>query len=223
MATLYDIGMERATGGKHLSAGEAPATPSFGEGSAWGKLLENYTSGAPTPPPVTGAPVEPAAGGSPWDRLVAARAARPARPPANGGAPVTEDYVVQGLVQRGLPEHVARGFAMNFKDESGLDPGINEIEPLVEGSRGGYGLYQLTGPRRRQYEEMATRMGRDFSDPDLQMDFLVHELQTTEKRAGERIMQAGNAGEAGAAIVNHFLRPSPEYRATRANRYLGRS
>lgn len=226
MASLYDIGMERATGGTHVSASETPD-----DGSAWGKLFTNYSrtqpiSSAPMRPPVSGAPSQPASGGSPWDRLLQARTQNPARQPtprpASGGK-VSEQYVVDGLVARGLPEHVARGFAMNFNDESGFDPGINEIEPTVEGSRGGYGLYQLTGPRRRQYEAMADRAGRDYSDPDLQLDFLMQELQTTEKRAGERIMQAGSAGEAGAAIVNHFLRPAAEHRQSRTNRYLGRS
>ena len=37
-------------------------------------------------------------------------------------------------------EHVADGFVMNFKDESGLNPGINEQNPIVPGSRGGFGL-----------------------------------------------------------------------------------
>lgn len=109
---------------------------------------------------------------------------------------------------------------MNFQDESGLDPGINEASPTVAGSRGGYGLYQLTGPRRRQYEAMADRMSRDYSDPELQLDFLVQELQTTEKSANSRIMQTANAGEAGAAIVNHFLRPAPEHRQSRTARYM---
>jgi hypothetical protein len=234
MASLFDIGMEEATGGTHRSAGEpAPADgagPSFGSDSAWGKLFQNYTSpptqAQPQTLPGTFAPAQSASGGSPWERLMSARTQAPARRrtprPASGGK-VSEQYVVDGLVERGLPEHVARGFAMNFNDESGFDPGINEITPLVEGSRGGYGLYQLTGPRRRQYEAMADRRGMDYSDPDLQLDFLVQELQTTEKRANSRIMETGSAGEAGAAIVNHFLRPSPEHRQSRTNRYLGHS
>ena len=240
MASLYDIGMERATGGTHVSPGETPAST----GSAWGRLLDSYTSpatarstnaslydrgaaaaGVRTTQPA-GAPEQPASGGSPWDRLLNARTQNPPRPPtprpASGGK-VSEQFVIDGLVRRGLPEHVARGFAMNFQDESGFDPGINEANPIVEGSRGGYGLYQLTGPRRRQYEALADRAGRDYSDPELQLDFLMSELQTTESRAFERISQTSNAGEAGAAIVNHFLRPSPDYRQTRANRYLGRS
>lgn len=133
----------------------------------------------------------------------------------------TEEQLVAGLVQRGMPLHIAQGFVTNFKDESGLNPGINEIAPLVPGSRGGYGLYQLTGPRRRQYEAWAGANGFDLADPEAQLDFMMLELNTTEKGAWEKIQAAGTPGDAAAAVVNYFLRPSEEHRARRASRYAG--
>lgn len=133
----------------------------------------------------------------------------------------TEEQLVAGLVQRGMPLHIAQGFVTNFKDESGLNPDINEIAPLVPGSRGGYGLYQLTGPRRRQYEAWAADQGMDLADPNAQLDFLMLELNTTEKAAWDKIRNTGTSGEAAAAIVNSFLRPAESHRVSRANRYLG--
>jgi len=130
------------------------------------------------------------------------------------------DWIVEGLVQRGLPQHIAEGFAMNMKDESGFDPGINERNPLVKGSRGGYGLYQLTGPRRRQYEKFAGQRGSDYADPNAQLDFLMWELENTEKNAANSIFNTRTAREAGAAIVNKFLRPHESHRAKRASKYL---
>jgi hypothetical protein len=129
-------------------------------------------------------------------------------------------YIKQGLIERGLPEHVAEAFVWNMQDESGLDPGINEIEPLVEGSRGGYGLYQLTGPRRKAYEKVAQHRGVDFNDVDAQLDFLVHELGTTEKRAAGRLSKTSTPEEAAAVIVQDFLRPSKEHMVRRRNKYL---
>ena len=126
-----------------------------------------------------------------------------------------------GLVARGMPEHIADGFIMNFDDESNFDPGINEIAPLVPGSRGGFGLSQWTGPRRRALEAFAAERGVPVDDVDLQLDFLMSELQGPEKAAWEKISGAQNAGEAGAAIVNHFLRPAEEHRASREAEYLG--
>lgn len=126
-----------------------------------------------------------------------------------------------GLIERGLPEHVADGFIMNFQDESGMDPGINEIAPLVPGSRGGFGLYQLTGPRRREYEAFAAQRGVPVDDVEAQLDFLMTELSGSEARAAKHILSAPDAGSAAAAIVNKFLRPSEEHRARRAAQYMG--
>lgn len=140
------------------------------------------------------------------------------------GASQTDDmgsFVRRGLIDRGLPEHIADGFVMNFRDESNLDPSINERAPIVPGSRGGFGLAQWTGPRRKQLEAFAQSQGRDVSDPNLQMDFLVSELQGPESAAWSKISGSQNAGEAGAAIVNHFLRPAEEHRASRERRYMG--
>lgn len=126
-----------------------------------------------------------------------------------------------GLIARGLPEHVADGFVMNMKDESGLNPGINEIAPLVPGSRGGFGLYQLTGPRRVAYEKYATERGMPLDSVDAQLDFMMAELQGPEAAAASRIMAAPDAGSAAAAIVTDFLRPSPEHRDRRVAQYTG--
>lgn len=126
-----------------------------------------------------------------------------------------------GLIARGLPEHVADGFVMNFKDESGLNPGINEASPLVPGSRGGFGLAQWTGPRRVALEKFAADRGVAPSDVNAQLDFLVQELQGPEAAAAQSIFGAKNAGEAGAAIVNNFLRPAEDHRTRRSQAYLG--
>lgn len=127
----------------------------------------------------------------------------------------------QGLVERGLPEHVADAFVMNFKDESGLNPGINEQNPLVAGSRGGFGLAQWTGPRRKQLEAFAAQRDVPVSDANLQMDFLMQELQGSERGAAQSILSAQDAPTAAAAIVNKFLRPAEEHRSRREASYLG--
>ncbi len=127
--------------------------------------------------------------------------------------------IKQGLEARGLPPHVADAFVMNFQDESGLNPGINEKNPIVPGSRGGYGLYQLTGPRRVAYEQFAQQRGVDPSNTDAQLDFLMTELQGPEARAAKSILSAPDTATAAQAIVNDFLRPAPEHRAARAAKY----
>lgn len=132
-----------------------------------------------------------------------------------------QNYFIDGLTRRGMAPHIAEGFVWNFQDESGLNPGINEIAPIVPGSRGGFGLSQWTGPRRRALESFAAQNGRDVADPDLQMDFLMTELSGGEAGAWEKISGAQSAPEAAAAVVNYFLRPSEEHRARRESKYLG--
>lgn len=131
------------------------------------------------------------------------------------------DYVLNGLIQRGIPAHIAEGFVMNALDESGLNPGINEAAPIVPGSRGGYGLMQWTGPRRRELEAFAAQAGVPVHDADMQMDFLLRELHGSERSAWDAIQRAQTSGEAGAAIVNRFLRPAEAHRARREASYLG--
>ena len=130
-------------------------------------------------------------------------------------------YYIEGLTKRGMAPHIAEGFVWNFQDESNLNPGINEIAPIVPGSRGGFGLSQWTGPRRRALESFAAQSGRDVSDPELQMDFLMTELSGDEAGAWGKISGTKTAPEAAAAIVNYFLRPAEEHRASREAKYLG--
>ena len=196
------LGRGFGVGSNAYDASRGMKPPGHEEGqelpSAWGRLMEVYQQGEDT----TGAV------GAPWKER------------QNAPATAEAEYIKQGLVSRGLPEHVAEGFVWNMQDESGLDPGINERNPIVEGSRGGYGLYQLTGPRRRAYEKVATEKGRDFNDIDLQLDFLVNELKTTEKRAGSLLSKTSTPQEAAAVIVEDFLRPSKEHMVRRRDKYL---
>lgn len=120
---------------------------------------------------------------------------------------LSPDYIVNGLVKRGIPRNAALGFAGNFAVESRFDPTINEIAPLVKGSRGGFGLAQWTGPRRRQLEAFAGSKGKSVMDPEVQMDFLAWELQNTEKGAAKSIFAAKDPMEAARLVSERFLRP----------------
>lgn len=124
-----------------------------------------------------------------------------------------------GLIKRGLPGHVADAFVVNFQDESGLNPAINEKAPLVPGSRGGYGLYQLTGPRRVAYEQFAQQRGVDPADTNAQLDFLMTELQGPEASAAKGILSAPDTATAAQAIARDFLRPAPQNLEPRLARY----
>ena len=135
-----------------------------------------------------------------------------------------EGVVIQGLVRRGLPLHIAQGIAANMIAESRLDPGINEIAPLVPGSRGGFGLNQWTGPRRRALESAAAARGVPVSDLDFQLDFTMEELRGPERRAWDALQGATSAEEAARLYSERFLRPGIphlENRLAHARRIAG--
>lgn len=117
------------------------------------------------------------------------------------------EVIIGGLVARGIPLHIAQGMVANMMAESRLDPGINEIAPLVPGSRGGFGLNQWTGPRRRQFEAYAQERGVPFNDLDTQLDFTLWELQNTERGAWNALQGADDPVEAARIYSERFLRP----------------
>lgn len=118
-----------------------------------------------------------------------------------------EQEIIAGLVQRGMSLAQAQGVVANMIAESRLDPGINEVAPLVPGSRGGYGLNQWTGPRRKQFEAFAADRGVDPSDLNAQLDFTMWELQNTEKGAWNALQGVNDPVEAARIYSEKFLRP----------------
>lgn len=135
-----------------------------------------------------------------------------------------EQQIIQGLLARGIPLPVAQGIVANMIAESGLNPGINEAAPVVAGSRGGYGLNQWTGPRRRQYEAFAAERGVSPDDLNAQLDFTVYELQGPEKAAWSALQGAGDAETAARIYSERFLRPGMPHmdkRLSEARRVAG--
>jgi Phage tail lysozyme len=132
---------------------------------------------------------------------------------------LTADQVIAGLVRRGVPAHVAQGVAMNFRDESGFETGIQERNPLA--GRGGYGLAQWTGRRRNALEDYASSRGMPVSDPDVQLDYFMRENAGPERAAWAKVNQAATPQAAAASFVKHWERPAPQYQARRINDYMG--
>lgn len=125
------------------------------------------------------------------------------------------NFVVDGLVSRGMAPHIAEGFAMNFKDESAFNP------TAVGDGGNAYGLAQWNGPRKRALENFAASVGGDVSDPEVQMDFLMYELGGPESESWQKIQNAKTADEAAAIIVSEFERPAKVHEDRRRAEYLG--
>lgn len=132
------------------------------------------------------------------------------------------DNVRQGLIDRGIPTQAADAFMMNIQSENDtFDPGRNEDKPLVKGSRGGLGLLQWTGPRRRALEKFAADRGVAAGDLDAQLDFLASELNGPGySRTYKEILAAPDTGSAAAVVVDKFLNPAAKHKASRMQQYL---
>jgi hypothetical protein len=109
--------------------------------------------------------------------------------------------VVDGLVARNIPLHVAQGLAANAIQESGANPATR---PGDGGASDG--LFQWRDSRRAAFK---AQYGIDPSQGtlDQQLDFTVAELRGSEKRAGDALLATRTAEEAARVGSTSYLRP----------------
>lgn len=123
----------------------------------------------------------------------------------------------------GLSKDQAAGVVGNLSHESGGFKSLQELNPVVPGSRGGYGYAQWTGPRRKQFESWSKENNLDPSSYEANYGYLKHELQNTpEGSVLEGLHGAQSAGEAAELFSKGFLRPGIPHmdsRVSRANSY----
>lgn len=67
---------------------------------------------------------------------------------------------------------------------------LQEVRPTVAGSRGGYGWFQWTGPRRRSFEAWAKERGLSLASYEANIGFLTHELKGPESGSVAAVKRA---------------------------------
>ena len=95
----------------------------------------------------------------------------------------------------------------NAGHESGGFKSLQEKKPVVPGSRGGYGIMQWTGPRRRDYEAYCSRNRLNPADMDTNYKFLFVELKGPEGAALTPLRAAKGLDKKVESFMNKFLRP----------------
>lgn len=123
----------------------------------------------------------------------------------------------------GFSREQAAGVVGNLDHESDGFKGLQEYNPIIPGSRGGYGYAQWTGPRRREFEAWAAKNGHsDLSTYDANYGFLKYEMtQTWEKRAVDRVKQTNSVEDAAKVFQDTFLRPGIPHTQSRIQRARG--
>lgn len=113
---------------------------------------------------------------------------------------VTAEMVQNHFIQKGYAPQHAAGIAANLAQESGFDPNA------VNKKSGAYGLAQWLGLRKTALNKYAESNGSDPSDPITQMDFIEHELNTTESSAKEKLIATNINADAAIAFSDNFER-----------------
>lgn len=111
----------------------------------------------------------------------------------------------------------------NAGHESGGFKSLQEIKPLVPGSKGGYGIMQWTGPRRREAEAYWKRNNLNPTDMMANYKFLYVELTGPEGRVIQRLKNTDGLDNKVEVFSDVFLRPGIKHmdaRKTWAKRAL---
>lgn len=120
-------------------------------------------------------------------------------------------------------EEDAAAVAGNGGHESGGFQKLQEIKPVVPGSRGGYGWFQWTGPRRRQFESFCKRMKLAPSSDEANTRFIIHELREGERAAVNKTKTARGLEAKVKAFEAAYERAGVKHYASRlkyANRAM---
>lgn len=108
----------------------------------------------------------------------------------------------------GMTTEQAAGFVGNIWHETGGFKFMQELDPMVEGSRGGGGFAMFTGPRRQQFDKLREELG-GLSEGSYEANWamIAEELDTTEKSALRKILKSNSVEDAAEATSNFYLRP----------------
>lgn len=101
---------------------------------------------------------------------------------------------------------------------------LQEVKPTVPGSRGGWGIMQWTGIRRRAAEAYWKRHNMDPSDMMANYKFLFVELSGSEGKVLKRLEEVQGLEAKVRLFCDRFLRPGIPHYASRykwAHRAIG--
>lgn len=113
-----------------------------------------------------------------------------------------EGQAYQRLISKGWTPAQAAGIVGNIAAESGLNTQARNPGDGSDGSDS-IGIAQWNGNRAKALKSFADANGTDWHDLNTQIDFIDHELRTTEKQAGENLARSTTVEDAAAAFVGY--------------------
>ena len=110
-------------------------------------------------------------------------------------------YAYNYYIKKGVPPIQAAAIVGNLVKESNLDTSIKGTADNM----GSVGIAQWHSGRLDNLKKFA---GNNWTNLDKQLDFVLHELNTTEKSAFNKLMQAKTVEEATESFMYGYERPS---------------
>ena len=141
-------------------------------------------------------------------------------PPDLGPGIDANPTVAAGFLEgSGFSREQVAGIVGNLMVESG-----NNMDPTAIGDNGNaFGIAQWNGPRMRAFKQWAGANNKPEDSIETQLEYIVHELETTESRAAFELRKATTAEEAALAFSKWFERPGiprNDRRVANANKVL---
>ena len=106
---------------------------------------------------------------------------------------------------KGLNAFQAAGIVGNLIHESGLNT-------TIKGDGGkAFGIAQWHPDRQKGLKELAKLRGTDISDFDTQLEYVWQELNSTEKKALDKLLNSKNTQEATMAFMSYERPGNPQF------------
>lgn len=123
----------------------------------------------------------------------------------------TASTIIDYFIDNGYTKEQAAGIAGNLMQESSFNTGV------LGDSGASYGLAQWNKDRRENLKNFASSSGREKSNLLTQLDFIIHELNTSEKRANQKLRETQTVEEATEAFSKWYERPGTPHLDRRLN------
>jgi hypothetical protein len=121
--------------------------------------------------------------------------------PLPKGQTISSNEAIDYLVKKGMSPAQAAGVVGNLLQESKLNSGA------YNKSEGAYGFAQWRGSRLTDLQNFAASRGKSIDDANTQLDFIMHELNGKEKKAGQMLLASNTAEEAAYNFGKYYERP----------------
>lgn len=119
------------------------------------------------------------------------------------------------MADLGISAEQAAGIWGNISVETGRLTLLQEIKPTIKGSRGGWGWFQWTGPRRKAFESWAQARGYSYDSDEANYLFIIYETINVEKKSLVELRKTKTPEEAAVVFMATNLRPGVKHEARR--------